>query len=374
MPRADLVRSVEIARTPRVLQVESLFEVPVAERSEERWRVDLPIEDESWNIGLIVGPSGSGKSSVARELFGPHLVESLSWPADRSVVDAFPETMPVKEIAGLLSSVGFSSPPSWLRPFRALSNGEQFRVHLARALAESRDLVVIDEFTSVVDRTVARIGSAAVARTVRDRGQRFVAVTCHYDIEEWLQPDWVYEPATNLFRRRSLQRRPSIDLRISHVDPETWRLFAHHHYLSRDLNTASRCYCAFWDGQPVAFVAVLAFPHHTRPGWRAHRIVCLPDYQGVGIGNRVSEQIAAAYLATGKPYWVTTSHPALIGHLSRSSRWFMKNQPRLNHVGKGQRTQKTASYYRSVATNRLTATFEYVGPPDLSAARILGIV
>ena len=60
----------------------------------------------------------------------------------------------------------------WLRPFHVLSNGEQFRATIARALAESakgRELVVIDEFTSVVDRTVAQIGSAAIAKTIRRR-------------------------------------------------------------------------------------------------------------------------------------------------------------------------------------------------------------
>src|SRR5690606_16358303 len=111
---------------------------------------------------------------------------------------------------------GFSSPPAWLRPFHVLSNGEQFRVTMARALAESVGLVVVDEFTSVVDRTVAQIGSAAIAKAVRRRGGRFIAVACHYDIADWLEPDWIYEPHTARFARDRL-RRPDIEIAVRRV-------------------------------------------------------------------------------------------------------------------------------------------------------------
>ena len=65
-------------------------------------------------------------------------------------------------------------------------------------------LIAFDEFTSVVDRNVARIGSAAVAKAIRGGtiGCRFVAVTCHYDVTEWLAPDWVIDMATATFTRR----------------------------------------------------------------------------------------------------------------------------------------------------------------------------
>ena len=195
MFQTHVIVNTPIARTPRVAQVEGLFDIPPTKNVKLDWDVRLPLEEKPWNIGLIVGPSGSGKSTVAGALFGETLAAQKSlpdWPADQSILDGFPAKMPIKEVVGLLSSVGFSSPPAWLRPFRVLSTGEQFRVTLARLLAYAADLVVMDEFTSVVDRTVAQIGSAALAKTVRQRGQKFIAVTCHEDVEDWLQPDWVY--------------------------------------------------------------------------------------------------------------------------------------------------------------------------------------
>jgi ABC-type glutathione transport system ATPase component len=188
--------SAPVTVSARVLQVSGMFDVPVTERMTSTWEIDLPIDDRAWSLGLIVGPSGSGKSTMAREFFpGARVPPSNDeWPVDSSILDGFPKGMSVKEIVRLLTAVGLGSPPSWLRPYSTLSTGEAFRASVARSLADD-GLVVVDEFTSTVDRTVAKIASHAVQKAVRQRGRQLVAVTCHYDVIEWLQPDWVYDTA-----------------------------------------------------------------------------------------------------------------------------------------------------------------------------------
>jgi len=52
-----------------------------------------------------------------------------------------------------LSAVGLNSVPSWCRPYHVLSNGEQFRARMAAMLNSDTSF---DEFTSVVDRTIAK--------------------------------------------------------------------------------------------------------------------------------------------------------------------------------------------------------------------------
>lgn len=183
----------------RVQQVAGMFDVAVAEKAERTFCAEVPGPDEKWTIGAIVGPSGSGKSTLAREAFGNQLQTAQVWPRDQAMLDGFPKELSVREISAMLTAVGFSTPPAWIRPYAVLSNGEKFRCNLARALLAGQDLVAYDEFTSVVDRTVAKIGSLAVAKAVR-RGagpaKRFVAVTCHYDVLPWLEPDWVLDMAT----------------------------------------------------------------------------------------------------------------------------------------------------------------------------------
>lgn len=358
MPRADILRTTSIERTPRVMQMEGIFDVAPAERSEQRWKVDFELP-EKWNIGVIVGPSGSGKSTIARELFGEYLSENREWSPTQSLLDGFAPEMGIRDIVGLLSSVGFSSPPAWLRPFHVLSTGEQFRVSVARAIADAKEITVIDEFTSVVDRTVAKIGSAAIAKTIRLRQQKFIAVTCHYDVLEWLEPDWVYQPHTAEFAltERTL-RRPQIVVEIRAVHRTAWRLFKQHHYLSAELADAAQCFVAFIDDRPAAFTSYMHFPHARDARYkREHRTVVLPDFQGIGLGNRLSEWLGEKLTSEGWRFISTTSHPAMIRHRYASPLWRVSRQ--LGLVKKLGATSSAITNL-SLSTSRLTAGFEFV--------------
>jgi ABC-type lipoprotein export system ATPase subunit len=370
-----IVVETPIADSPRVEQIRGMFDLPREKASRLTWDVEFPLAEKPWHIGLIVGPSGCGKSTIAKRLYPelaerdhhglpPVLAERLKRGA---VVDAFPENMSIQDIAALLSAVGFASPPAWLRPFSVLSTGQQFRVALAALLAftpEDRP-IVCDEFTSVIDRTVAQIGSAAVARTVRQRRRQFVAVTCHEDVEDWLNPDWVYRPAEQRFAWRRLRRRPSIQIDVVRCQASAWAMFASHHYLSHHLARSAVCFLASWREQPVAFSAWLPFFGKGPPTRREHRTVCLPDFQGVGIGNAVSDLLASLWRGLGYRATSTTTHPAMIRARLASPHWRMTRRPSFA-MGREHRMRH--------ATTRLTAGFEFVGPPlaQIAAQAMLG--
>jgi hypothetical protein len=344
------------------MQMESIFDCPPSEKSRLEWKVDLPLP-ETWNIGVIVGPSGSGKTTIARELFGEYIVDGFDWDEDKSILDSFPKEMGIGQICELLSSVGFSSPPSWLRLYRVLSNGEKFRVYIARVLAESRELAVVDEFTSVVDRNVARIGSAAISKTVRKLNKRFIAISCHYDILEWLEPDWIYYPATNEFHSGRYLRRPEIRLEIWRVHRSAWEIFRRHHYLNTSLKAGSICFAAFWNDVPVAFTAAIPHPHSMEFIYREHRTVCLPDFQGVGIGNALSDFVASVFAGLGYRYVSTTAHPAMIRSRLKSPNWMMTRKPGTVDRRISASAKRRSWLIESLRNQRMTATFRYVGKP-----------
>lgn len=362
MPSVDAVVECPVHDSFRVQQVAGLFDVPLAEKLSDRFTVELPDDGEDWEIGAIVGPSGSGKSTIARKAYADQLYVGADWPADCAVVDCFGD-LPIKQITHALTAVGFSSPPAWVKPYAVLSNGEQFRCNLARAMLDDKPLVAFDEFTSVVDRTVAKIGSAAVAKAIRSGNidRKFVAITCHYDVLEWLEPDWVLDMATRRLERGRL-RRPDITLEVFRCHYSAWGLFAKHHYLNAKNSISAHCYLATWEGIPVAFCSVLP-KIGMKDMWRLSRTVVLPDYQGVGIGSRVSEVVAEIYKRLGKRVVTTTSNPAMIAHRKRSPLWRVTNVK----IGGNPRTiWKSAPgsdrlYRLTSSAGRSVVCFEYLG-------------
>lgn len=358
MPTLDVVRSSRVEKTFRVRQVLGMFDVPDKTAIEHRWRVEMPVHEQDWTIGLIVGPSGAGKSVIAREAFPDALFvdEPFEWPKTKSILDGFPEGIETRQIVETLSMVGLSAPPLWLKPYGHLSNGQRFRCDLALSVSQGKPLVVFDEFTSVVDRDVAKCCSSALAKTLRKRGgTRFVAVSCHFDIVEWLQPDWSYDVAAARFEWRQRRRRPEVSLAVHRVGREAWTLFRGHHYLSADIHRAARCYAAFWNDKPVAFVATLPSAGIKR-AYREHRLVVLPDYQGVGIGNAMSEFIANVYVSQGLRYFSCTSHPGLIYHRAKSLLWRNQRLPKSRGI-----VASKKGYGGGTRRGSLTATFEFLG-------------
>ena len=375
MPVVDITVDCPVFDSFRVQQVAGMFDVPLAAKAAERFRVGsaggiaeyrewtansgqgtgmvqgnaVPcspsaVPSSQWQIGLIVGPSGSGKSTLAKKLFGKCLYQRDSWPSDRAVIDGLGD-LPIKQVTGMFTAVGFSSPPSWIKPYHVLSNGEQFRCDLARALSRAgneagdwrpesgasgrvplaepvppapafaaqpvRRVVAFDEFTSVVDRNVARVISAAMAKGIHSGriGCRFVAVTCHYDVTEWLEPDWVIDMASASFQWRRL-RRPPIELEVVRCRRSAWRLFAPSLFKPA-LSSYARCYMALWRGVPVAFCATLSLLGRKNRR-RISRIVTLPDYQGIGIGMALAETVAELNRLEGFRMNITASHPAVM--------------------------------------------------------------
>ena len=191
MPSFDIVKEVCPPNTFRAKSIIGNFDIDTSHIS-EHFSGNIDIEGAEWNVGLIVGGSGTGKSTIAKEVFGESYITDYKYEA-MAVIDDMPKNKSLKEIEMAFTSVGFASPPSWLKPYGVLSNGEKMRVDLARSILEDRELVVFDEFTSVVNREVAKTASYAISKAVRKQGKRFVAIACHRDIVEWLEPDWVYD-------------------------------------------------------------------------------------------------------------------------------------------------------------------------------------
>lgn len=369
MPSFDIIKRAAPSETFRVKSVMGSYDM-TTNHTEEHFvgSIDLP---DKWNIGLIVGRSGTGKTTIARELFGENIISGYEYTHE-SILDDMPEKASVSEISQALTSVGFASPPSWLKPYSVLSNGEKMRCDLARAILEKRELFVFDEFTSVVDRNVAKVGSLAMQKAIRRGGQKFIAVSCHSDIQEWLMPDWVFNTDTMTFTLCDLaeqkKNRPAIKLDIYETKRkrEYWDMFRKYHYLNHELNIAARVFVAFANGQLAGFCAVLPQPHPIRKNiWRAHRTVVFPDYQGIGIASAMQRLIGESYLQNGITLCSVTSNRAMISSMQKSPLW------KCTSIGRKKPHHGIQVFSQSC--NRITATFEYIGnfaPQTMRASKL----
>lgn len=366
MPSFDIVMESPTPSSFRAAKVEGMFDIPHREKQSVRITGRIPLEEiGDWSIGAIVGASGTGKSTIARHIFGSAVKGPAKWTGD-CILDDFPEEMTPQEITEVLTAVGLSSPPVWLRPYSVLSTGQKFRADLARALSSPEKLVVFDEFTSVVDRTVAAAASVAVAKYVRRKGRQFVAVTCHKDVLNWLEADWVYDTDSGEFMRGRL-RRPEIKLTIYEGTLAAWPRFRGHHYLTSEISRSARVFLAYVDllGQErlAGFFSIL--PAMGMKGWRrGHRTVVLPDFQGLGIGNAMVEATAEQlWEREGLRYRAVTSSPALIHHrLRHPEMWRLVRGPSMVPPSANRKM------YVRTSAGRLTTVWEYI-PKSLRRSR-----
>jgi ABC-type lipoprotein export system ATPase subunit/GNAT superfamily N-acetyltransferase len=287
-------------------------------QNKEETSVSIPMnlgeaKNFDWNIGVILGSSGSGKTTILKKC-GELMKAKFDF--EKPLISNFHWLEP-KDATLLLTSMGLSSVPTWLRPFHTLSNGEQYRATLAYLVSSAKDgeVILVDEYTSVVDRDVAKAMSFALQKYIRRENKRIILASCHYDILEWLMPDWTCSPQKGgvLERGEWLRKgRPQFTLQVSRVEAETWDFFKKHHYLTENVNKSYIFLLFEWNDKPIC-IAVIGrqIGRGVGKAYRDSRIVVYPDYQGMGIGSYISNFLGGICKSIESRYFTKTIHPAL---------------------------------------------------------------
>lgn len=296
----------------------------IQNRNETEVTVSFDLEEAKnfdWNIGVIYGNSGSGKTTILKKL---GKIKKCNFNPDKPLISNFDWLEP-KDATMLLTSMGLSSVPTWLRPFKLLSNGEQYRAELAYMVGKEtgRKVILVDEYTSVVDRDVAKAMSFALQKYIRKTNKRIVLSSCHSDIMEWLMPDWTCSPQKGGALERGdwlRQGRPKIKLQVSRTESDTWDFFKKHHYLTEKCSKGFGHLLFEWNNKPVGICVYKAQPTGAVPnGYGLSRTVVLPDFQGMGIGSKISEFTAAILVNSGKRVFTKTVNPALGEYREKST-------------------------------------------------------
>lgn len=264
------------------------------------------LKELDFNILCIIGASGSGKSTFSK-YFGEQ--KKINWDNNKAIISNFDN---VNDAVERLNSVGLNSIPTWCKPRNVLSVGEGFRADLSRLL---EDNCVIDEFTSTIDRNVALSCCNSIQKYIRKKDiKKCVFVSCHKDFIDILRPDYVIDLDDECIydTRRLPKRNFELSIYETRAKEYIWKLFRQHHYLSKDLNIASRIFIARLDKEIAGMIAILPLPSGTiSNAYRVHRLVILPDYQGLGIATKLLTYIANLYSKQNLNLYIRTTHKRL---------------------------------------------------------------
>eukprot|EP00930_Biecheleria_cincta_P071431 TRINITY_DN58942_c0_g1_i1.p1 TRINITY_DN58942_c0_g1~~TRINITY_DN58942_c0_g1_i1.p1 ORF type:complete len:744 (-),score=107.76 TRINITY_DN58942_c0_g1_i1:145-2376(-) len=337
-----------------------------------------PDHISGFTLGAIVGASSSGKTTLARERFGgPIEVQWLDELPALAHFASFGEAEPALAAAALDLEIA-------MRPAGLLSGGERERASIARGLADwaagRREILVIDEFTSLLDRPTAQRLARGINMFLHKRPalKGLVVLSCHVDIigHGLLEPDWVFDCGDSRLDRfdrklstestsesvcdnsaaddvkipRSLDASTSSasTLIVRRAVPCEWREFREHHYKDHRLQSSSVCFVGELQGRAVAFTSVIntgftlrwvvarnndeqlktlalgmnmPLELMKRNAFREHRTVVLPDCQGLGLGSLMADAVAQLLDELGYAFMSVTAHPTYGGYRDRSPLW-----------------------------------------------------
>ena len=176
-------------RVRKLIRTFGLRSSRLNERIEHHCRLTVKPGD----IVYITGASGAGNSVLLNSLYhncptADRLkLSEIPIEKDRSVIDCMTDSLP--ESLTALSKAGLSDVFCMLQPPAQLSEGQQWRWRLAKALTNQASFIFIDEFTSTLDRITAAVISYHLRKISKQSGKSFILASCHEDILPDLQPD-----------------------------------------------------------------------------------------------------------------------------------------------------------------------------------------
>ena len=286
--------------------------------------IDCDFETD-YNVGLIIGNSGSGKTTFAEKIFTKIPFQS-AYDENQTLINSFSKEISYDDRVEILSSIGLNSIPSWLKPIKVLSNGERARAEIALRL-HKENFIIIDEFTSVVDRNVAKIMSHCVQKYARKHNKKILLLSVHNDIIEWLNPDWIIDMNQQKYNDRRLlwqnyERKEKLKFEVKECPKNSWKNFSKYHYLSENL-PGGKIYTfgLFVNNIQIGFQCFANYTPSYPKILHFNRTVIHPEYSGIGLGIKIINETSE--IMTNKNFVIMGkfSHKAIYNSMIKNKNW-----------------------------------------------------
>ena len=123
MQSFNILKEIEVKENFKNNQIKSVFDIQDNKITHKATHNLFFDEIENWNIGVITGISGAGKSSLAKEIakkYNIKVIEKNEWNND-SIINNFKGN--IDEVLDFLTKVGLNTHPIYLKSYNILSNG-----------------------------------------------------------------------------------------------------------------------------------------------------------------------------------------------------------------------------------------------------------
>ena len=342
------------------------LDIDIAKKSKHHLIIDANIPND-FNIGIILGSSGSGKTTLAKKIFGNDIFKS-PLKEDIPIINQLPEHFKYEECAAILSGIGLNSVPCWVRPVYTLSNGQKARAEAALLMTQENEIIVIDEWTSVVDRNVAKAMSYTLQKYAKKNNKKIILCSCHYDVVEWLEPDWVIDCNKQEFIQRQnanffFTKREQIEFTIKPIDGKSWKYFSKYHYLSDKLPGGKNyMFGLYLSNNQVGFQCFSNYVPQVKGKkiiYHSNRTVIHPDYQGFGLGIKLIN-ITSKYMKDTFDYKIMAKFSAMPVYKSmiKQKEWkYLGAKRTLGTMSRGKNTRQSGYREQGIKTYH----FEFIG-------------
>lgn len=278
--------------------------------SEEGWmeslsNLDIPTD----GVILITGASGVGKSLLLKDI-SRHFSNIRKIPnyidKEKSIAEII-SYGDAGEVIRYLSKFGLGEPRILIGPFSHLSDGQKERFLIALALLQGVGPLILDEFTTRLDRRTALIVAMNLGKILRSNKQSAFIASCHDDIVDFLNPDIHIKLCSN-GKHRIFNKKPkstnilkSLEIKIKKGSIDDYKKLSRYHYENDNPNDidmlaplVDHVVTAYSKGElvgvnlcirpwPKAFDIFPEFSEINKCVLQSFRVIVHPQYRGIGL-------------------------------------------------------------------------------------------
>lgn len=259
---------------------------------QEICNIDIPTEFE---VMYITGDSGSGKSTILREIVPNYKSETI--PYEKPLFEWCGDSEEDKNRAiSMLTLVGISDATMFVNYYHNLSDSQQARARIMLEMKSDKDIIVVDEFLSTLDRKTAKSVSYCIQKAVRKLNKKAIFCTAHDDLKEYLKADVVVEGKS--FPSRFSVSKPKYsaenpilsETNFFYGDKGVYKdlRLAELHYKGKYTGGTKEYLFAELDGEIIA--CLVSTYRMFDGGRRISRVVVHPSYRGTGIGVAIVQK------------------------------------------------------------------------------------